>query len=96
MTTESGSQSPLRVRKSDLVWQTVDDEIVVLDLRGSRYFRLNTAGAFLWKLLTNEASHKAQGASRRAGASVRAGSHQRAGRRRWFVEGLRAHSLLEN
>lgn len=94
MTAESDSQSPLRVRKSDLVWQTVDDEIVVLDLRGSRYFRLNTAGAFLWKLLTGEASHKALVAELelrygRDPASARADVDV-------FVEGLRAHRLLEN
>lgn len=41
----------LRLRTNDITWQEVDDAIVVLDLSGSQYFRLNGTGAFLWLAL---------------------------------------------
>ena len=41
----------LRLRTDDISWQEVDDAIVVLDLSGSQYFRLNGTGAFLWTAL---------------------------------------------
>lgn len=41
----------LRARAEDLHWQLVDDEVVILDLRTSRYLSLNRAGARLWPLL---------------------------------------------
>lgn len=41
----------MRLRLHDLAWQELDDEIVVLDLRGSAYFRLNNSGSLLWRRL---------------------------------------------
>lgn len=41
----------MKLRASDLTWQEIDDEIVVLDLRASSYLRLNGTGAHLWKEL---------------------------------------------
>ncbi|MGH9029041.1 MAG: PqqD family protein [Acidimicrobiales bacterium] len=32
-------------------WRLVDDEVVVLDTRGSRYLAVNRSGASLWPLL---------------------------------------------
>ena len=37
----------LRV-KSELSWQQVDDEVVILDLVSSQYLSLNSTGASLW------------------------------------------------
>lgn len=34
-----------------VVWQRIDKDLVVLDLRASTYFKLNGSGAFLWDLL---------------------------------------------
>lgn len=41
----------IRVRGSDLSWEQLDDELVILDLRGSTYLRLNGSGMVLWKAL---------------------------------------------
>lgn len=41
----------LRLRTDGISWQEVDDSVVVLDLSGSLYFRLNGTGAFLWSEL---------------------------------------------
>lgn len=41
----------MRLRADELVWQVVDSEIVVLDLRKSVYFRINGSGATLWEQL---------------------------------------------
>lgn len=45
----------LSVRREDLSWRRVDDEVVVLDLRSSRYFSLNGSGALLWETLVDGA-----------------------------------------
>lgn len=44
----------MKLRSDDLVWQKVDSEIVVLDLRTSIYFRVNGSGATLWELLVTD------------------------------------------
>lgn len=41
----------LRVRARDLSWEQLDDEVVVLDLAGSTYLRLNGPAAVLWHVL---------------------------------------------
>lgn len=41
----------MKVREDRLFWQRVQDEIVILDLDRSTYFRLNGSGTFLWELL---------------------------------------------
>ena len=46
----------MKIRSEDLVWQKVDSEIVVLDLRTSIYFRINGSGATLWEHLTIDAT----------------------------------------
>lgn len=45
----------LTVRQDDLSWRRVDDEVVVLDLRSSRYLSLNGSGALLWEALAEGA-----------------------------------------
>lgn len=46
----------LYVRQNDLVWREVDDEIVILDSKQSRYLSLNNAGRLLWLHLVDGAS----------------------------------------
>ncbi len=46
----------MKIRSEDLVWQKVDSEIVVLDLRTSIYFRINGSGATLWERLVADAT----------------------------------------
>jgi hypothetical protein len=41
----------VRLRTDELTWREVDDEIVALDLRSSRYFSVNGTGSDLWKEL---------------------------------------------
>ena len=46
----------LRLRAEDLSWQELGSEIVVLDLRSSKYFVINGSGARLWERLAADAS----------------------------------------
>lgn len=46
----------MELRSRGLTWQTVDDEVVVLDLEGSVYLRLNGSGRILWERLAAGAS----------------------------------------
>ena len=46
----------LRLRTDDLTWQELDGEIVVLDLRSSKYFVINGSGTHLWERLATDAS----------------------------------------
>jgi hypothetical protein len=41
----------LRRRDDGVVWRELDGEIVLLDLRSSMYFTLNSTGKLLWDLL---------------------------------------------
>ena len=41
----------MRLRKADVTWQQLDDEIIILDLNGGEYLSVNGSGAFLWKQL---------------------------------------------
>jgi hypothetical protein len=41
----------LALRTDDLHWREVDDEIVVLEARGSTYLSVNNSGVLLWRLL---------------------------------------------
>jgi hypothetical protein len=42
----------MRLRQQDLTWHVAGDEIVVLDLEGSVYLKVNGSGRVLWELLT--------------------------------------------
>ena len=46
----------MKLRSDDLVWQKVDSDVVVLDLRTSIYFRINGSGATLWEMLATDAT----------------------------------------
>lgn len=41
----------MQLRTEDLVWQELDDEVVVLDLRAASYLRLNDTAAILFREL---------------------------------------------
>lgn len=41
----------MQLRKSDLSWHVAGEEIVILDLNGSVYLKLNGSGRFLWEQL---------------------------------------------
>jgi hypothetical protein len=41
----------LRVAAGSLEWRRVDDEIVILNTKSSRYLSLNRTGALLWPLV---------------------------------------------
>jgi hypothetical protein len=45
-----------KLRSDDLVWQVIDDEIVVLDTRASAYLGLKGSGALLWRELESDVS----------------------------------------
>lgn len=41
----------MRVKTGDVVWQELDDGIVVLNLSTSRYLRINASASVLWRRL---------------------------------------------
>lgn len=42
----------MRLRQQDLTWHVAGEDIVVLDLGGSVYLKVNGSGRVLWELLT--------------------------------------------
>lgn len=50
------TQQRYRLRQEELVWRTVEDETVILDLRKSNYFALNASAGFLWQRLEDGSS----------------------------------------
>lgn len=53
----------MQLRESDLAWQEVDEEIIILDLKASSYLKLNGTGAHLWKQLEQGADVSAMAES---------------------------------
>jgi hypothetical protein len=51
------SDSRLRLRDGDLDWREVEGEVVVLDLRESRYLAINRTGQVLWEALAKGATN---------------------------------------
>ncbi len=50
------SESRLTLRDADLDWREVEGELVVLDLRESRYLSINRTGRVLWGALVEGAT----------------------------------------
>lgn len=48
----------LRIRSVDLRWEQLDDEVIILDLVGSTYLKLNGAGVVLWNALLDGAARR--------------------------------------
>ncbi len=46
----------MQLRSKDLTWHVVGDELVVLDLDGSKYLSMNGAGRVLWERLIEPAT----------------------------------------
>jgi hypothetical protein len=83
----------MRLRQAGLTWHVAGDEVVVLDLEGSVYLKLNGSGRVLWERLAASSTESELIAALverfgvdedRAAADVAA-----------FVAGLRQRNLLE-
>jgi hypothetical protein len=48
----------MRLRQQDLTWHVAGDDVVVLDLDGSVYLKVNGSGRFLWELLADSHSEE--------------------------------------
>ncbi|MDA8293512.1 MAG: PqqD family protein [Actinomycetota bacterium] len=83
----------MRIRQQSLVWRTVDEEGIVLDLESSSYLRTNPTGAELWELLVEDRSEDELVAHLVACYDV--GRDQAAADVRAFLAMLRAHGVLE-
>jgi hypothetical protein len=46
----------MRLRQTDLTWQVAGDDVVVLDLGGSVYLKLNGSGRVLWEGLAESST----------------------------------------
>ena len=51
-------ESRLTLRDADLDWREVEGELVVLDLRESRYLAINRTGQVLWTILLEGATRE--------------------------------------
>lgn len=47
-----------QLKPDAVVWQRVDEEVVYLDLRSSKYLSVNVAGAVLWERLMDGVSRE--------------------------------------
>jgi hypothetical protein len=81
------------LRSDGMVWRVVDREVVMLDLRASRYFIVNSSGTLLWKMLA-EGSTRARLSAElaRSYAVDRARASDDVDR---FMSKLDSHGLLE-
>jgi Coenzyme PQQ synthesis protein D (PqqD) len=82
----------MQLRQGDLTWQRAGDDVVVLDLVGSVYLKLNGSGRLLWETLAEPTTERALVAAlmehygideSRAAADVTA-----------FLDDLRARGML--
>ena len=53
------AQAIIRLRSDDLEWTEIDGEVVVLDLRESKYLSINRTGAAVWTALVEGATRDA-------------------------------------
>ena len=83
----------LRLRSDGMTWQTVDDEIVILDLEGSSYFKVNGSGTVLWNRLQQRCSEADLHAAliERFGIDAAMAAEDVAA----FLSELKAHDLVE-
>lgn len=49
----------MQLRQGDLTWQIAGDDVVVLDLAGSVYLKLNGTGRVLWEHLADPTTDRA-------------------------------------
>jgi hypothetical protein len=83
----------MQLRQENLTWQVAGDDVVVLDLKGSVYLKLNGTGRVLWEALVEPRTDSELVSTlvekygiepERASADVAA-----------FVEDLRGRDLIE-
>jgi PqqD family protein of HPr-rel-A system len=48
----------MQLRQGDLTWQLAGEEVVVLDLAGSTYLKLNGSGRVLWERLAEPSTER--------------------------------------
>jgi hypothetical protein len=83
----------IKLRGEEIVWQSIEGEVVVLDLRSSLYLSVKGSGAFLWPRIVEGATRDDLVAALVARYAVPA---ERAGRDvDVFVAGLRGRELLD-
>ena len=83
----------LKLNDGDLSWLPVEDQIVVLDLRTSRYMSLNDSAARLWAVLAGGGTFADLVATLREAYGI---DEERAtGDTAAFLDGLRERGLLD-
>jgi hypothetical protein len=85
----------VRLRRDGLSWRRSGEEVIVLDLRTSRYLSLNGTGALLWEQLAaaDRTTAELAGLLRdRHGIAVKAATTDVEA----FVADLRAQALLDD
>ncbi len=83
----------MQLRQENLTWQVAGDDVVVLDLRGSVYLKLNGTGRDLWEALVEPRTESELVSALVAKYGIdeeRASSDVAA-----FLEDLRGRQLLE-
>jgi hypothetical protein len=58
MTYDGGDGTTLWLRKHDLDWREIDDEVVALDGKGAAYLAVKGSGAVLWRLLAGSTTRE--------------------------------------
>ena len=83
----------MQLRQAGLTWHVVGDDVVVLDLQGSVYLKLNGSARVLWERLTTPATEAALVTALREqfGIDVERATSDVAG----FVADLRRRDLLD-
>jgi len=85
-------RSEVLVRCDDMVWQEIDGELVLLDLRTSIYFALNKTATQLWSMLARGDSEADLAARLADNYGLSTGQAERDVRN--FMENLRSNHLL--
>ena len=49
----------LRLRKDELVWRDIDNELIAVDVASSAYLSANPTGALLWQMLADGTTREA-------------------------------------
>jgi coenzyme PQQ synthesis protein D (PqqD) len=82
----------LRLREDEVAWREVGGDIVALEARRSAYLTMNSAGALLWRVLSEGATRGdlVDTLTNEYGLDVAAAGRDVDG----FIASLRAHDLL--
>jgi hypothetical protein len=83
----------MQLRQADLTWQLAGDEVVILDLEGSVYLKLNGSARLLWERLVDPCTEDELVAALRDAYDI---DHDRAAADvTGFLDDLRHRGLLE-